>query len=247
VNLGASRGHIATVAKASMTTITEATVSSRVWDPAVRLVHWAMVLLLIALVATALIGGDAMPWHVRAGEAMLALVVFRIVWGFVGTRYARFSSFVRGPRAVFAYARSILRPPHAFHIGHNPLGGWMVVILLLALLVQTTTGLFSNDEVLTEGPLVKIITGDLSDAISSIHSKNAWVVVALASLHICAVVFYLVRLKENLIKPMLVGDKAIPALAPDARPPAESSRNRLAAVLFAIVAGGVWFIATHRW
>ena len=229
-----------------MTTITEASVTSRVWDPAVRLVHWAMVLLLIALVATALIGGDAMPWHVRAGEAMLALVVFRIVWGFVGSPYARFSSFVRGPRAVLTYARSIVRPPHAFHIGHNPLGGWMVVILLLALLVQATTGLFSNDEVLTEGPLVKIITDDLSDAISSIHRKNAWIVVALASLHIGAVVFYLVGLKENLIKPMLVGHKAIPALA-DAHPPAESSRNLLAAVLFVMVAGGVWFIATHRW
>lgn len=223
------------------------TATTRVWDPAIRLVHWCMVLLLIALLTTGWIGTDAMTWHVRAGEAMLALVVFRILWGFVGSPYARFSSFVRGPGAVFAYARSIIRPPHAFHIGHNPLGGWMVVILLLALLVQATTGLFSNDEVLTEGPLVKLITGDLSDAISSIHRKNVWIVVALASLHICAVIFYLVGLKENLIRPMLNGTKIVPAASNGAAPPVGASRNVLAAVLFALVAGIVWFISTHRW
>jgi|SRR5579862_1456970 len=218
-------------------------VSRRVWDAPVRLTHWAMVLLLIVLVASALIGGDAMDWHVRAGEAMLALVVFRIVWGFLGSRYARFSSFVRGPARVLTYARSIVRPPHQFHIGHNPLGGWMVIILLLALLVQAGTGLFSNDDVLTEGPLVRFITKDLSDAISSIHRKNAWIVVALACLHIGAVLFYLLALRENLIRPMIAGAKDVPSAYVSAAHDAQS-RNGLAALLFAVCVCAVWFLVT---
>jgi len=219
--------------------------SKRVWDGPVRLTHWAMVLLLIALIATALIGGDAMDWHMRAGEAMLALVVFRIVWGFVGSPYARFSSFVRGPAQVAAYARSIVRPPRQFHIGHNPLGGWMVILLLLALLVQAGTGLFSNDDILTDGPLVRFITKDLSDAISSIHRKNAWIVVTLACFHIAAVLFYLLALRENLIRPMIAGSKDVPSAyvsaAHDGR-----SRSALAAVLFAACACAVWFLVTRR-
>jgi cytochrome b len=230
---------------ASETAHAEASVSKRVWDAPVRLTHWAMVLLLIVLVASALIGGNAMDWHVRAGEAMLSLVIFRIVWGVVGSPYARFSSFVHGPAKVIAYARSILRPPHEFHIGHNPLGGWMVILLLLALLVQATTGLFSNDDVLTEGPLVRFITKDLSDAISSIHRKNAWFVIGLACLHIGAVLFYLIALRENLIRPMIAGIKDIPSGYVSAAHEG-TSRNALAAVLFAICACAVWFLVTRR-
>src|SRR5271166_1648469 len=95
----------------------------RVWDLPLRIVHWAMVALLIVLVATAKIGGDAMDWHIRAGETMLTLTLFRILWGFLGSRHARFANFVRGPRVVLAYARSLLRPAHAQFVGHNPLGG----------------------------------------------------------------------------------------------------------------------------
>ena len=118
-----------------------------------------------------------MDWHIRAGETMLTLVLFRILWGFLGSRHARFASFVRGPRAVLAYARSLLRPAHAQFAGHNPLGGWMVVLLLGALLAQASAGLFANDDIATEGPLARFISKDLSDAISSFHRRNAWFVV----------------------------------------------------------------------
>jgi cytochrome b len=219
-------------------------VATRVWDWPVRMVHWAMVLLLITLLTTAKIGGDAMEWHMRAGEAMLALVLFRVIWGFAGSRYARFTSFVRGPRAVIAYARSILRPPHELHVGHNPLGGWMVIALLLALLFQTGTGLFTNDDVLTEGPLVRLITKDLSDKITGFHHRNAWIVIALATAHIGAVLFYLFALKENLIKPMVHGTKTLPAahaaVAVDALNPIKAT------VLFAACAAAVWWLVTWR-
>jgi cytochrome b len=218
-------------------------VAVRVWDWPVRVVHWAMVILLIVLLTTAWIGGDAMPWHMRAGETMLALVLFRVAWGFVGTRHARFSSFVRGPRAVVAYARSILSPPHELHVGHNPLGGWMVIALLLALLFQTSTGLFTNDDVLTDGPLVRLITKDLSDTLSTFHRRNAWIVGVLACAHIGAVIFYLVALRENLIKPMMNGAKTLPSVhAAMGRDDAGSAR---AVVLLALGAAAVWFIVNR--
>jgi cytochrome b len=219
-------------------------VATRVWDWPVRIVHWAMVLLLIVLLTTAKIGGDAMAWHMRAGEAMLSLVLFRIVWGFAGSRYARFASFVRGPRAVLAYARSMVRPPHEVHVGHNPLGGWMVIALLLALLFQTGTGLFTNDDVLTEGPLVRLIGKDLSDTISSFHRRNAWIVIALASAHIGAVLFYLFALKENLIKPMLHGAKTLPASHAMARE--DATHGVKAAVWFAACAAAVGWVVTRH-
>ncbi len=219
-------------------------VATRVWDWPVRIVHWSMVLLLIALLITAKIGGDAMAWHMRAGETMLALVLFRVIWGFVGSRHARFSSFVRGPRAVIAYARSIMTPPHELHVGHNPLGGWMVIALLLALLFQTGTGLFTNDDILTDGPLVRLISKDLSDTISSFHRLNVWIVVALASAHIAAVLFYLFVLKENLIKPMLDGAKTLPAT--HAGEGSGGAHVVKAAVLFAACAVTVWWVVTRH-
>lgn len=222
-------------------------VATRVWDWPVRIVHWSMVLLLIALLTTAKIGGGAMIWHMRAGETMLALVLFRIIWGFAGSRYARFSSFVRGPRAVIAYVRSMIAPPRKVHVGHNPLGGWMVVALLLALLFQTGTGLFTNDDVLTEGPLARLITKDLSDTISSFHRRNVWVVVALASAHIGAVLFYLFALKENLIRPMLDGTKMLSvAQRVAANDAASGALTARAAILCALCAAAVWVLVTVR-
>lgn len=219
-------------------------VAVHVWDWPVRIVHWAMVLLLIALLTSAKIGDEAMVWHMRAGEAMLALVIFRVVWGFAGSRYARFSSFVRGPRAVVFYARSIFAPPREVHAGHNPLGGWMVVALLLALLFQTATGLFTNDDVLTDGPLVRLITKDLSDTLSSFHRRNAWIVGALATAHIGAVMFYLIALKENLITPMLDGAKTLPVT--HAATTGDGANSVKAIVLFAACVAAVWLVVNVR-
>ncbi len=219
-------------------------VITRVWDWPVRCVHWVIVVLLVTLVATAKIGGNAMDWHVRAGEAMLALVLFRLIWGFVGNRHARFSSFVRGPTAVLRYARSVVRPPHELHVGHNPLGGWMVIAMLLLLLIQAGMGLFSNDDVLTDGPLVRFISKDLSDKISSFHSKNAWVIVALACAHIGAVLFYLLALKENLIAPMVHGSKRLAAT--HAAADAEAGGNAKAIVLLAVCVFAVWWLVTRH-
>ncbi len=210
-----------------------------VWDWPVRVVHWLIVLLVAALLTTGLIGNEMLVWHMRCGQALLALVIFRIIWGFVGSTNARFTSFVRGPKAVLDYARSLIRPPHHAHATHNPLGGWMVVALLLVLLAQATTGLFTNDDILYDGPLVKWIDKDLSDAIGTWHRRMWWVVVALASVHIFAVIGYLMHLGEDLVYPMVSGEKVLPTHLQ--RPQhAEASTTR-ALVLLALCALAVWW------
>ena len=137
----------------------------RVWDWPVRVFHWTLLALVVFSVATAKVGGLWMDWHMRSGYAVLALVAFRIAWGFAGTRWARWSSFVHGPARALRYARTLVVPPHENTVGHNPLGGYMVVALVALLLSQAVTGLFANDDILTEGPLVKLVDeGDLGSA-----------------------------------------------------------------------------------
>jgi len=182
-----------------------------VWDWPVRVVHWALVICLVGLVATGLRKGDAMAVHMRLGEVLLALVLFRILWGFAGSGNARFASFLRGPRAAARYVRSRLKPPHEIHATHNPVGGWMVVALLVAMLAQATLGLYANDDVFWDGPLARTVAKETSDLLSSIHRRLAWVVVALAAVHVLAVFVYLVAFRENLIRPMIVGSKRLPA------------------------------------
>lgn len=198
--------------------VANAAIPVRVWDWPVRLFHWTLVILLVVQVMTANMGG-AMEWHMRSGYAVLTLVLFRIAWGFAGSRTARFASFVRGPRAVVAYARSLVWPPHHAHLGHNPLGGWMVVLLLALLLLQASTGLFANDDIATDGPLAHFVTKDVSDTLSSFHRQSAWVIIGLAGVHVAAILYYFVALKENLVGPMITGVKTqalpLPHISPE--------------------------------
>lgn len=213
-----------------------------VWDAPVRIVHWLLVLLLAALLVTGLVGNDWLVWHMRAGLAMLTLVLFRILWGFFGSRNARFAAFVRGPRAVARYARSLGARAHEIHATHNPLGAWMVIALLAALLLQCSLGLFTNDDILYEGPLVRHITKDLSDTLSSLHRRWWWVIVVLASLHIGAVAAYYVMLRDNLVQPMFTGRKRLPQGTADAA--AARASAALAIALLALCAGAVWWLVT---
>jgi cytochrome b len=219
-------------------------VDTAVRDGPVRVVHWSIVILVVALVTTGLSGGDAvMQWHMRLGETLLAVVLFRIAWGFAGSRNARFASFLRGPRACFRYLRSILRPPHEVHATYNPVFGWMIVALLLALLVQCCLGLFAHDETLTEGPLVKLITEDLSDTLSWLHRRGWWVVVGLASIHIVAVLAFSLAGEKGLIRSMVSGRKALPLEIAD--PEAAAASLPRATILLALCALAVWWTVTR--
>ncbi|MEO5699083.1 MAG: cytochrome b/b6 domain-containing protein [Casimicrobiaceae bacterium] len=215
----------------------------KVWDSPVRLFHWALAALLVAQVVTGKIGGSAaMTWHLRGGCAILTLVLFRLVWGVIGSHYARFSSFVRGPAKVLRYARSLVRPPHDPHVGHNPLGGWMVLLMLALLLAQAVLGLYANDDIATDGPWAKFITKDLSDALSTWHRQLAWVIVGAAAMHVAAVLYYRVVLRQDVIGPMMTGVKRLPrGLAPEVR----RTSIVLALVTLALAAALVWWLVVR--
>jgi cytochrome b len=214
----------------------ETTARVRVWDLPTRLFHWLLALLILTSIVTAKVGGNAMDWHMWSGYAVLALLVFRLLWGWAGSRYARFESFVRGPQAVLAYLRGDGGDAHP---GHNPLGAWSVVVLLLVLLTQGTTGLFANDDIATEGPLAKLVSSRTSTLLSSVHRLNEWVIYALVALHLLAVAFYAFVKRQNLVFPMLTGDKT--GIAGEPAEDDAAMRWR-AAILFAIAAGLVAYL-----
>jgi cytochrome b len=183
----------------------------KVWDLPVRLFHWVLVALFAFMFFSGKMKGNWMEWHMYSGYMILALVMFRILWGFAGSTYARFSSFLAGPSASIAFVRKLLSRSPAHVPGHNPLGGWMVLVLLLALLAQAGTGLFSNDDISIEGPLYKFVSKDLSDRLTSFHYYNFYVLLALAAVHIAAVAFHVFVKKENLVSAMFTGVKKLDA------------------------------------
>lgn len=218
-----------------------------VWDLPVRIFHWALVLLVICQVTTAQIGGNAMEYHALGGYAILALVLFRMVWGFVGGRHARFASFLRGPSAVWGYLRG--RSPQV--IGHNPAGGWSVMLMLASLLTQAVTGLFANDDIMMEGPLAKHVSGDTSAFATQIHDVNSIVLLSLIAMHLLAVLFYLFGKKQNLIGPMLTGRKRVAgeaaAFSPGSSSPGSSSPGGnllVAAAVLGAAAAAVYLVAS---
>lgn len=221
----------------SRTVETRATV--RVWDLPVRIFHWVLVVLVLSQIVTATIGGNAMEFHALGGYAILALVLFRISWGFVGGTHARFRDFLRGPAAVGRYAHRLIKGTAQTHRGHNPLGGWSVLLMLVSLLVQAATGLFANDDVMMEGPLAKHVSEDASALFTAIHDINAAILLTLISLHILAVLFYLLHGKQNLIVPMFTGRKAIELM--DARPP-KTGNPWLAALLLVAFSSLVYLV-----
>ena len=191
-----------------------------VWDLPTRLFHWLLVFLVVVSFTTGSIGGNAMHYHERCGFALLILLVFRISWGFLGSRTSRFSDFVKGPAAVGRYAAGLFRGDSPSYLGHNPLGGWSVLAILLVLLIQAATGLFANDDIITEGPLFLWVSKPVSDWLTGLHRLNRYLIMALAVTHVSAVLFYLLVKHENLIQPMITGLKSWPGedRVPPARP-----------------------------
>jgi cytochrome b len=208
-----------------------------VWDLPLRLFHWLLVLLVVVSFVSAKIGGNAMQLHMLSGYTVLTLLLFRILWGFLGSTHARFASFVRGPVKVISYLRG---HDAGRHPGHNPAGAWSVIFMLLALLLQAATGLFANDDIATEGPLAKLVSKALSDRITGVHHLNVKLLLVLIGLHLSAIVFYLFHKRENLVKPMLTGFKDAAAGAGDAAP--KQGRAWVAAVLLAACAGCVYLL-----
>lgn len=212
-----------------------------VWDLPTRLFHWALVLLVAVGLITGNIGGvQGMDIHMLAGYGVLALLGFRFVWGFVGSRHSRFSDFVAGPKRVIAYARELLSGAHKPALGHNPLGGWSVMALLTSLFVQAATGLCANDDILTEGPLAARVGKTLSNALTEVHEINANVLYVLIGVHLAAIIFYALVQRENLVRPMITGWKNWIGPVPDGG--SRLASPALAFAILAVAAGAVWWI-----
>jgi len=173
---------------------------ARVWDLPTRLFHWALVALVIGAFISAKIGGNAMLWHGRIGLAILGLLTFRIVWGFVGSTYARFTQFVRGPAKIRFYLRGEWQG-----LGHNPLGALSVLALLGILVLQAATGLLSNDDIAFSGYLASLVGTELSTQITGVHHLLEKVLLLLLVAHIGAIAYYGHVKKHNLVRPMITG------------------------------------------
>lgn len=209
-----------------------------VWDLPTRLFHWLLVLFVIVSFVTVNIGGNAMQYHEWSGFTILALVVFRVVWGVIGSEPSRFKTFLKRPAAVWRYAATTLRREPECHLTHNPLGGWSVAALLTVLLLQAGTGLFANDDIATEGPLYGWVSKAASDWITQAHRFNAGILETLIALHLAAVLFHLIYKRDNLLVPMLTGDKQCEA----AHSPPGMAPLWPAAVTAAFAAAAVYFL-----
>ncbi|MBP2232650.1 cytochrome b [Azospirillum agricola] len=179
----------------------------RVWDLPTRLFHWSLVLLVTVAVVSAKM--DMLSIHMLAGETILALVLFRLVWGVIGSQTARFADFVKGPRAILAYLAGSRGGAAPATLGHNPLGALMVVALLLALAVQAGSGLFTSDDILVDGPLVPLASSGAVATLGTLHRLLADGILILVGLHVLAVLGYLLVKKDNLIRPMITGRKRV--------------------------------------
>jgi cytochrome b len=187
-----------------------------VWDLPVRVMHWMLALAVVAAWVSGQAQGAWFPVHVACGYTALVIVLTRIIWGFVGTRHARFANFLQAPRAIALYTRKMLRGEAENAVGHNPLGALMVLLLLALLLAQGITGLFSNDQVSNVGPLFGYVGVHTSDRLAGIHRTLSTVILASTFLHIGAAFGYWSLKRQNLIWPMLTGRKAAESVPPDA-------------------------------
>ncbi len=213
----------------------------RIWDLATRIFHWLLVASVTGLVITGNVGGNAMEWHFGFGYAVFTLLLFRIIWGLVGGHWSRFSSFMYSPKNIFNYLKGTRPKHHA--IGHNPLGALSVFALLLTLALQVATGLFSDDEIAAVGPLAKFVSSATVSQASSYHTQiGKFLIIFLVALHIGAILFYLFKKHENLIKPMLHGDKVVDADVPPSR---DDGRMRVLAIVTLITCAAAVYLTVN--
>ncbi len=207
----------------------------RVWDLPIRLFHWLLVASIAFAYVSGQLGGNLIDWHARAGFLILGLVVFRLVWGLVGTPTARFATFVRGPAAIAAYLRGEWRG-----IGHNPLGALSVLGLLALIGAQAATGLFTNDDIAFQGPFADWVGKELSDRFHGWHALLQNALLVLIGVHVAAIVFYARIKKENLVKPMITGWTEAPATG---TPAPLRGGGVVAFVVSALIAGAATWAA----
>ncbi len=181
----------------------------RVWDAPVRLFHWLVVVLVAAAYVTEKL--NWIDWHVWIGEALLALVVARLLWGCFGSETARFRRFVASPAAALRHLRGLFHREPDVQVGHNPAGSWMVLLLLALLLAETLSGLYVNNDIADQGPLSQLVPAWLANAISALHGLVWDVLLAAVALHVLVIALYAAAKGHDLLRPMLTGYKRLPS------------------------------------
>lgn len=213
----------------------------RIWDLPTRIFHWALAASVVGLVITAKVGGNAMEWHLRLGHCVLALLVFRLVWGVIGGHWSRFTSFLYSPARVLRYLRGNAHGDDI--IGHSPLGALSVFALLVVLMAQVGTGLFSDDEIAFAGPLTRFVSGTVVGKATGYHKEiGQYLVLGLVALHLLAIIFYVLVRRQRLLRPMLHGDKLLPAPATPSRD--DFGSRAVALVVLALSAALAWWVSS---
>lgn len=210
----------------------------RVWDLPTRVFHWTLSACIAGSLVTIQLGGNAVGWHFRFGYAILALLLFRLVWGFVGPRHARFTSFPPDP--VAAWRQLTGARPHT-GAGHSPLGALSVYAMLLAVAIQVSTGLFASDAILWDGPLKNLVSNDTSDLLTRAHKLNRVALIGLVALHLAAIIVHRLRGKRGLVTAMITGDAHVDD---DPAPSRDDLRARAGALLLAMACAGLaaWIV-----
>ena len=208
----------------------------RIWDLPTRAFHWLIVLVVPLQWWTH--RTDRMDLHLVIGQITLGLILFRLLWGLFGSETARFSNFLKGPGAVLSYLSG--RAAHV--LGHNPLGGWNVAVLLLLLAVQVSLGLFASDEdALYLGPLSHLVSYDTARAIAELHETLFKIMLGFIALHVLAIAWYAAVRRKNLVTPMLTGQSEVEPGVSGIAPPTLWRFLVVAALSAALT----WFILTR--
>lgn len=211
----------------------------RVWDLPTRLFHWALVIGITGLAISGTVGGNAMVWHFRFGYGVLALLLFRILWGVVGGRWSRFGAFIYAPQSLIHYLKGKGKPEHS--VGHNPIGALSVFAMLGFLVLQVASGLVSDDEIAFSGPLTRFVANATVSLATDYHANiGKWIILGLVLLHIGAIVVYLLR-KHNLLGAMLHGDKELVVKVPASRD--DTVSRTVALLLFMLCAGVAYWVS----
>ena len=210
-----------------------------IWDLPTRLFHWSLPPLIAGAWWTQ--EQDSSELHARIGYAILTLLLFRLVWGFVGSDTSRFASFIRGPRGAILYLRELFgSAPAAGHVGHNPIGGYSVAAMLICLAIQAGTGLFLYDDEFFWGPLNDLASEDMAEFLHEVHELNFNLLLALIAIHLAAVLFYRFGKGQHLVGPMIGGKAQLP---PGTARPRIASPWLALALLF-VSAGSVYALLT---
>lgn len=210
-----------------------------VWDIPTRLFHWLLVLAIVAQWATAELGDDFMEWHFYIGYFTLGLIVFRLFWGIVGSRYARFSDFIKSPTTIWRFTTSLFKKTPSNYIGHNPLGGLIVPLVLVLIAMQAITGLFATDDVLYSGPYLSTVSNEWQETLDWLHHKTFDAITLVIVIHLLALIWHKVFLKHNLVAAMFHGKK----IARE-RNAITSSKLGLALVLIVVIGVGIYLLVT---